>query len=408
SIQTTVDSLRNDDKVDLVIALSHSGTDASGNGEDHVLAQKSKGIDIIVSGHTHVELPMPVTVTNAGGGSTYIVSTGAYGLNLGHMELTYTRGKGLAVDSYALEKIDDTVAGDATVQARIAGYVTEMNTTFNAVGLPKYFDPVGGSGFDLPNTPFQETNLGDLVTDAYLATANAVGTPTAIGVEANGNIRAPLLKGKTGALAFADVFNVEPLGIGPDQKPGYPLVVVYLTAKDLVNGLSLSAAAADPASVALGIRDDDYFIQVSGVKYTYDLTHGATPLQRLTHVDVCPPGNCSACTGSPDPCTVFDGTAAPDDTIRYPTVMTYYLASLFGLVSSATGGALSVTPKDATGNPYNNTTNPLSNAILTGPNGEVKNWQALVGVISKFPSGGSGPVIPASYATPAGRITKLP
>ena len=113
-----------------------------------------------------------------------------------------------------------------------------------------------GTAFDLPNTAFQETGLGDLVTDSYLAAANALPGPHAdLAIEASGNIRVPLMKGKTGALAFSDVFNVVPLGLGPDKKPGYPLAAVYLTAKDIMNGLVLSTAAGyQPACDPSGLR----------------------------------------------------------------------------------------------------------------------------------------------------------
>ena len=55
-----VKELRETDQVDLVIALSHSGIDHDGQGEDAVLAAKVPGIDIIISGHTHETLAQPV------------------------------------------------------------------------------------------------------------------------------------------------------------------------------------------------------------------------------------------------------------------------------------------------------------------------------------------------------------
>jgi 5'-nucleotidase / UDP-sugar diphosphatase len=405
-IQTTVDALRNTDKVDVVIALSHSGTDEKGQGEDNVLAQKSHGIDIIVSGHTHVALATPVAVPNAGGGTTYVVQTGAYGLKLGKMDFTFKRGAGLTMDAYALQAIDDTVAGDATVQTRIDGYVSEIDQIFTAASSPlRYFGPVAATGFDLPNTPFQETALGDLVTDAYLTAANAApgAPPSDLAVEASGNIRESLLKGKTGALAFADVFNVAPLGIGPDQQPGYPLTAVYLNAKDIVSGLSLSAAAADPASAALGLRDNDFFLQLSGATYRYDLKQGATPLQHVTHVEV--GGN-----------VIFDTTTKPipDTATCYRVVTTYYVASLLGLLQTATGGALSATPKQADCTTvYTSATLPQAIIdgcpICAGPTQhEIKQWKALVGFIAASPPVMSVPTLPAGYATPKGRIVAAP
>lgn len=405
-IQTAVDDLRNADKVDIVIALSHSGTDEKGQGEDNVLAQKSHGIDIIVSGHTHVALATPIAVPNAGGGTTYVVQTGAYGMKLGKMDFTFKPGSGVTVDAYALQAVDDSVAGDPTVQARVDGYVGDIDKIFTNAGSPlRYFGPVGATGFDLPNTPFQETALGDLVTDAYLAAANAApgAPPSDIAVEASGNIREPLLKGKTNALAFADVFNVEPLGIGPDQQPGYPLTAIYLTAKDIVSGLSLSAAAADPASAALGLRNNDFFLQLSGATYKYDLKQGASPLQHLTHVEV---------GGT----VVFDTTTkpSPDATTCYRVVTTYYVASLLGLLQTATGGALSATPKQADcTTTYTSAT--LPGAIIDGcpacagaTQHEIKQWKALVGYIAASPPVMSVPTIPAGYAAPKGRIVAAP
>ena len=77
------------------------------------------------------------------------------------------------------------------------------------------FDVLTGSG---------ETALGDLVTDAYRTVTAALfpTDPPVIGIDAAGGLRANIAKGKTGAIAFADAFNVIPLGIGPDTLPGLP------------------------------------------------------------------------------------------------------------------------------------------------------------------------------------------
>ena len=109
-----VADLRNNDKVDLVIALSHSGIYSNGTGEDAVLAQAVPGIDVIVSGHTHDALTQPKQV-----GSTWIVTAGKYGENLGNLQLTVTKGAkagrsgdGRAGRAYMLQPMDDTVPGD--------------------------------------------------------------------------------------------------------------------------------------------------------------------------------------------------------------------------------------------------------------------------------------------------------
>jgi 5'-nucleotidase len=127
--QAMVDQLRSVDKVDLVICPSHSGTDASGKGEDADVAKAvgtngKAGIDVIISGHTHVALAQPVRVNN-----TFIVQAGAYGENLGRMELQVDTASTtpLTVNDYKLIKIDDIIQGDAATQARIDGYIAAID-----------------------------------------------------------------------------------------------------------------------------------------------------------------------------------------------------------------------------------------------------------------------------------------
>ncbi len=65
AIQSIVDDLRNGQGAQVVIALSHSGTNASGTaGEDIELARHLRGIDVIASGHTHTPLAAAHAVTN--------------------------------------------------------------------------------------------------------------------------------------------------------------------------------------------------------------------------------------------------------------------------------------------------------------------------------------------------------
>jgi sulfur-oxidizing protein SoxB len=75
-IAANVAKLRND-KVDLVVLLSHNGFDV-----DRKLASRVKGIDVILTGHTHDALPMPVKI-----GDTLLVAAGSHGKFLARLDL---------------------------------------------------------------------------------------------------------------------------------------------------------------------------------------------------------------------------------------------------------------------------------------------------------------------------------
>jgi S-sulfosulfanyl-L-cysteine sulfohydrolase len=75
-IAANVAKLRND-KVDLVVLLSHNGFDV-----DRKLAGRVRGIDVILTGHTHDALPAPVKV-----GDTLLVAAGSHGKFLARLDL---------------------------------------------------------------------------------------------------------------------------------------------------------------------------------------------------------------------------------------------------------------------------------------------------------------------------------
>lgn len=71
----------------VVVCLSHSGT-SGGMGEDYELARQVKGIDVIVSAHTHTVLAESIQVND-----TAVVSAGEYGKYLGVVRLAFADGK---------------------------------------------------------------------------------------------------------------------------------------------------------------------------------------------------------------------------------------------------------------------------------------------------------------------------
>ncbi|MDO4462253.1 MAG: metallophosphatase [Bacteroidia bacterium] len=83
--------LKNVEKCDLVIALSHLGYVMSGNQDSDVrLAAASRNIDFILGGHTHTFLHKPEVHQNADGKRIVINQTGHSGLSVGRINVTFT------------------------------------------------------------------------------------------------------------------------------------------------------------------------------------------------------------------------------------------------------------------------------------------------------------------------------
>ena len=85
-LQKVVNNLREDQKCDLVIVLSHLGYKyESDKIDDLKLAQNTYGIDAILGGHTHTFLDKPTIIANKLGKTTIVNQAGWAGLQLGKL-----------------------------------------------------------------------------------------------------------------------------------------------------------------------------------------------------------------------------------------------------------------------------------------------------------------------------------
>ena len=112
-LQKLVNGLRNNDKVDAVLLLSHNGMDV-----DLKLASRVSGIDVILGGHTHDAVPQPIAVTNAGG-TTLVTNAGSNGKFLGVLDLEMTKGKVGGVRYRLLPVFSELLKPDAAMRALI-------------------------------------------------------------------------------------------------------------------------------------------------------------------------------------------------------------------------------------------------------------------------------------------------
>jgi 5'-nucleotidase len=258
----TVTLLRDKEKVDLVICLSHGGVEKGKDGrytdgEDISVARAVPGIDIVIGGHSHTELQEAIMVN----GRTPVVQTGKEGRNLGELVITVDGDK-VTVESYWLHPIDDTIAGDRAIADEIEKFKQTVTGAVFASRGYSIDQPLVIAPQDLPNT-FTDidasTLLANHVTDAF---RNA--TKADIGFTANGMMRAGLKRGKTGVQAVYDVFAVAPLGAGlVDTTAGSALVTGYFTGLELKNILEF-LLVDNPA------HPGEYFPRASGMRFRFD------------------------------------------------------------------------------------------------------------------------------------------
>jgi 5'-nucleotidase len=254
--------LRETEKVDVVICLSHGGLEKGKDGrftdgDDVRLAKAVPGIDVVIGGHSHTELLEAIIVND----HTPVVQTGKEGQNLGEIVISLDRTK-LTVESYRLYPINDTVAADPVVAGEIDKLKMGVTAAVFASRGYSVDQPLAVVPRDIPNT-FTDiaasTPLANLVTDAF---RNA--TKADIAITVNGMMRAGLTRGKSGIQTVYDVFAVAPLGAGVvDTTAGSALVTAYFSGQELKHLLEFFLVE-NPA------HPGEYFPRTSGLRCRYD------------------------------------------------------------------------------------------------------------------------------------------
>jgi 5'-nucleotidase len=373
--------LKEKEKADVVICLSHSGIskDKNGNwsGEDVTLAQKVPGIDLIISGHTHTLLEEPVIINGIP-----IVQTGSYGTALGRLELEVRQGRITKFNSWIIP-VTDAIQGDPEIQRLISEQEQQITEAIlNPVHL-SYSTIVAESSFPLvcdQDTLLENSNLGPLITDALYLYMNAHYNPgTDITLFPAGMIRDNLIPGKSGKQSVADLFRVVSLGNGKDGVPGYPLARVYVTGKELKGIMEILYLA--PAG------NKDNYIYFGGLEATYDPDKGL--LKKVTGIKT---GDAKKGFSNVD--------VSKENTRLYSITANTYLLEFVGIIKRLSKGLVKVTLKDETGKPLRTVLDAVIDADPSVPGiQEIKEWIALLWYLQQQPdvNGNGVPDIPDRY-----------
>ena len=375
----TVRTIREKETVDMIVCVSHSGTDADeSKSEDELLAKAVPEIDLIISGHTHTTLPSPIRH-----GDTYIVSCGSYGKNLGSLSMSQNADGRWTMDACELIPVTDEIPPDNAAQAKIdslmekvdTSYLSDFHYTRNQVLAQ---NSVKFSTSDDLYTIHTEHNLGNLLSDAFAYAVNRAATsdpnPVDVAIVPSGCVRDTFAEGE---ITVEDVFNAYSLGIGPDGIPGYPLISIYLTGAELKTGSEIDASVSDFMPSAR--------LYLSGCNFTYN-PHRLI-LNKVT--------DCYLTDGS-------GGRKEIEDDRLYRIVCDLYSGQMLGAVTDVSYGILSVQPKFADGTPITDIEDAI---ILTNEGREIKAWAAIADYLDSLEdTDGDGIAnVPLSYASDQGR-----
>ena len=181
---------------DVVIALSHTLDPKN-------VAAQVDGVDLWLCGHEHIELSESVTTPD--GSKTYVSESGHYLNSVGLIDLNCTMDEDGSVHvDYEKTSVDYEAAQnypkDASVTDVLDKIKAENETALNRV--------IGTSPVELDGVwehiRIGQTNLGNVITDAYL-----LATGADIAFENAGGIRASIA---AGTVTYGDVINVSPYG----------------------------------------------------------------------------------------------------------------------------------------------------------------------------------------------------
>ena len=388
--------LRETEKVDVVICLSHGGLEKGkdgrfSDGDDVRLAQAVPGIDVVIGGHSHTALEEAIIVNER----TPVVQTGLEGQNLGELVVTLEGGK-LKVESYRLRPIDDTIAGDRAIADEIDKLKKAATAVVFASRGYSIDQPLAVVPRDIPNT-FTDIAasilLANLVTDAFRS-----ATKADIGFTANGLMRASFTRGKSGVQTVYDVFALAPLGAGVvDTTAGSALVTGYFTGLELKNLLEFMLVD-NPA------HPGEYFPRASGMRFRYDASRPMFDVVTAIEIGDLDRGY-----------RAIDITG--NDGRLYSLTCPLYLGVIVVAIPKYTKGKLALVPKNKEGQPLTSRVEALDDprdnntpyllpppgtvdkgSVATGADTarEIKEWQAIMDHLRRLPVKGQDtlPTIP--------------
>lgn len=242
-IKEMVAGLKNE--VDHIVVLSHSGYDV-----DLEIAKAVTDLDLILGGHSHTTIEKPELVNG-----TYITQAWEHGKALGITHMLFYKGELVGINGHLTRDYKELPA-DPKVKALLDQYVAEVDKELNKV-IGSVNVKLDGAR-ELVRT--QETNLGNLVTDAMRELTGAD-----IAMTNGGGIRADI---EPGEVTMNHVISAFPFT--------NTVVLVELNGQQILSTLE--------HSVRLYPEQNGGFMHVSGLTFEFDPSKAAG--DRVSNVKV--------------------------------------------------------------------------------------------------------------------------
>jgi 2',3'-cyclic-nucleotide 2'-phosphodiesterase (5'-nucleotidase family) len=137
-----------DSITDLIIVLSHLGID-----RDSVLAERTRGVDLIIGGHSHTRLEHPIKVNGV-----IIAQTGSNCRNLGRLDLSIAGDSVMAFEGKLIPMYVKGIEPDPKIAALVDSFGAEIEKEYGVV-IAQLKD-------DWVTKYSSESNMGDWLTDA--------------------------------------------------------------------------------------------------------------------------------------------------------------------------------------------------------------------------------------------------
>jgi len=241
-VQADIDRLRSEEKVDVVLLLSHMGWKV-----DAHYAELVRGIDVIVGAHTHDILYRPTLVRNKESGrDVLVVQSGSHGKMLGQLDLTVRDGRVTAFE----QTLFPVHVANVEPYEEIAAMIEKLRAPYNA----ELERVIGKTNTVLYRQGTWQSTADNLMTDALRAR-----TGKQIAMVQPGRYGATILPGP---ITVEDIYN-----LAPTESPIYQMKFSGRQLRAMLEAAVDNAMTTEPLT-----RVGGNMWRFSGLEIVVDLT----------------------------------------------------------------------------------------------------------------------------------------